>query len=76
MFRVSVIIKHILSYLDYYNENKIILIKYEDIINNTTETLKKICNHLNVDYSEEMKNTDTLFLDEKQKNIIKILIKK
>ena len=47
---------------------KIILVKYEDIINNTNETLKKICNHLNVDYCEEMnKNINTLFLDEKTK---------
>ena len=78
LFRVSVIIKtYFLSYLDYYNENKIILIKYEDIINNTTETLKKICNHLNVDYSEEMKkNTDTLFLDEKTKEYHKNIDKK
>ena len=69
LFRVSVIIKtYFLSYLDYQNENKIILVKYEDIITNTTKTLKKICNHLNVDYSEEMnKNINTLFLDEKTK---------
>lgn len=69
LFRVSVIIKtYFLSYLDYCNENKIILIKYEDIINNTTETLKKICNNLKVDYTEEMsKNTNTLYFDEKTK---------
>ena len=69
LFKVSVVIKtYFSSYLNYKNENNLILIKYEDIINKTTETLQKICNHLNVDYDEDMKyNLNTLFLEEKTK---------
>lgn len=49
-------------------KNKILLIKYEDLIKNTNKTYEKICNYIDVDFKEDY------FVD--RKNISKNIIRK
>jgi len=69
LYRVTVLIKtYFNSYYKYISENNLKTIKYEDLICDTSKTLKNICQYLNVKYDEKMKeNLNKLFLDKETK---------
>ena len=55
LFRVTTLIRtYFLSYQEYCHENELITIKYEDLVKDPSVSLNTLCNHLGINYDENM----------------------
>ena len=62
LFKVTAVIRtYFLSYQKYHND-KMITVRYEDIVESPKASLNRLCNHLEINYNEEMLDNIDAFM--------------
>jgi len=63
LFKVTAVIRtYFLSYKEYCNDDKMMTVRYEDLVENPVASLNKLCNHLEINYDAKMLNNIEAFI--------------